>query len=77
MNSARKTGVCMSGPAWIERNRKAIPAAHISAVTLMIKARPIMPARSTPPPSTRMPAVSAIPNSSAWMNSARTSAESA
>ena len=36
-----KTGICITGPAWIVRSRIATPAAHIAAVRLTISASTI------------------------------------
>ena len=67
----------MNGPAWMERKRSAMPAAHIPAAKFTRSASPIRPNRSTPLPSTFMPAASPTPKTIAPVSSVRLSAASA
>ena len=70
----RKTGICIIGPAWIERKRIAIPHAQSSAATLISIASVYSPTTSIGPPPTSMPTTSATVVSIAAVTSQRTSA---
>ncbi len=77
MNRIRKVGVCISGPAWSERNRSAIPDAYRTAARQVSVASRYSPSRSTAPPPTCIPTASAITVSITHTNTARDRAASA
>ena len=58
--SRMNTGICISGPAWIERKRMAIPADHMNPQTFTRKAREYRPTRSMGSPETSIPTTRAI-----------------
>ena len=56
-----KTGICISGPAWRERKRSAIPAEKKRAARLASRPSMYIPAMSKPSPRTPIPASSETP----------------
>ncbi len=75
--STKKTGICMSGAAWIVRNRIAIPPAQKKPQKLTSMASTKRPKTSTTPPLTFIPTARATTVKSAATTSQRTNAASA
>ena len=73
----RKTGVCISGPAWIVRKRKATPAAQPKPTSTSSSASPYIATMSTPSPVICIPVTSATPVTTVSVIAARVSATNA